>query len=289
MSQESTINGMNLRSGCRFYTPATPNTCFDPMIITDCITTPKEMFIEQSLFIFQLPGKCYGNILSMRMCLLVDVANVMLSLPVIRVSLYVQDGDHIIYSNNMVNISDMEVERMCQRYPEFMGFICCFNYTFNVMLNHTDSTFIGIETLQSTVHLIRSNILSNVTICPNGLSMQNFPSCNCYLSEIFLLSFRAEIGENDCQLITCILSLEIYKQGVSKCMYNVAFLSNIWYTTFCLELCTFTMSFIVLTLNPHFHQAFIFMQARHSSILSYILLQQTLLFITVYLLTNCHK
>ena len=256
VSQGSTNNGMNLRSGSRFYTPATPNTCFDPMNITDCINSSKETFTEQSLFIFQLPGKCYGNILSMQMCLLVDVANIMLSLPIIRVTLYVQDGDHIIYSNNMVNISDMELERMCQRYPEFMGFICCFNYTFNVMLNHTDSTFIGLETLQNTVRLIHSKILSNVTICLNGLSMQNFPSCNCYLSEIFLLTVRAEIGENDYQLITCILCLYLYlkytNKGCLKCMYNVASLSNIW---FCLELCSFTMSYILLTLNPHFHQA----------------------------------
>ena len=200
---------MNLRSGSVFYTPATPNTWFDPMNIIDCISSSKGKFIEQSLFIFQLPGKCYGNILSMQMCLLVDVASVSLSMPVIRVTLYVQDGDHIIYTNNMVNISDMDVNRTCQSYPKFMYLICCFNYTFNVILNHTDSTFIGIETLQSALRLIRSNILSNVTICLNGLSMQKFPSYNCSLSEIFLLSFRAKIGENDCQLITCILSLEI--------------------------------------------------------------------------------
>ena len=162
---------------CGFYTPSIPNEWFNPMNLRHENIT--QISIIQSEYVFQLPVTCFGNKMSVQVCLIIKRGT---KGKIIKFS----SSRQITFKWNKIQMNGN-----CENYNGF--FICCPILCISKVFRLMNPMVISIELLQpiDLVRFVHSNFTTTFGLCnvSNGSS-----ECSC--SDTFPIIFMIRKGKN---------------------------------------------------------------------------------------------
>ena len=176
-----------LMNSSRFYTPNIPSTQFDPRNWSSYRAS------DLSRLIFHLPLKCYGNILSIQTCLLIRKGT---RGNILKLTSHVKDGDKLRKESVDITLHWSDESLNCCRTKN-RDLVCCPILTISEAATYTDSTFISINIMmKNRIQFVRSNLMTNVTLCHGVWSMGQRMDPLCEPYPIFPVLTRIMIGKN---------------------------------------------------------------------------------------------